>query len=58
MSVDELDYRWPIVVQREVISRSIDVHKRKGTAGAVKRALGALGVRVDLVEWFESGGKL
>ena len=57
MSVDEWDYRWPVEVRREVIRRSIDVHKRKGTAGAVKRALGALGVRVDLLEWFENSGK-
>ena len=57
MSVDEWDYRWPVEVRREVIRSSIDVHKRKGTAGAVKRVLGALGVRVDLVEWFENDGK-
>ena len=42
--------------RRELIRRSIDIHKHKGTAGAVRRALGALGVSVEFKEWQDLPG--
>lgn len=42
-SVDEWDSTWTEPVQREVVAQSIEVHRRKGTVGAVRRALAAAG---------------
>ncbi len=55
-SVDVWESDWPGTVKREVIRRSIEVHRLKGTRRAVEIALDALGVRIDLAEWFEYGG--
>ena len=53
LSVDNWDSRWPESVKREVIRESVKVHRKKGTRSAVENALKALGVRIDLTEWFE-----
>lgn len=42
--------------RRELIRRAIDIHKHKGTAGAVRQALGALGVSVEFKEWQDLPG--
>ena len=54
MSVDEWDIIWPADIKRSVIKQSISVHQKKGTRGAVRRALDALGVNIELKEWFET----
>lgn len=43
LSVDEWDNGWAEGQKRAVIAASIDVHRHKGTRGAVKRALAATG---------------
>jgi len=53
LSVDAWDTAWPEAVKRDVIRASFAVHERKGTVGAVKKAMAALGVDVDLVEWWQ-----
>lgn len=55
-SVDVWDPAWPEDVKREVIRRSFEVHRIKGTRKAVESALDAIGFNVDLSEWFEHGG--
>ncbi len=55
-SVDVWAPSWSEATKREVIKRSIEIHRIKGTAGAVRRALGTIGFRTDLSEWFEHGG--
>jgi phage tail P2-like protein len=42
LSVDEWNPAWGDDVKRRVIAESISVHRRKGTRGAVRRALEAL----------------
>lgn len=55
LSVDSWDGRWPEDKKRAVIRQSVMVHRKKGTRGALERALGALSVRIELQEWFEPG---
>ncbi len=53
LSVDEWGDAWPESAKRQVVAESIQVHLHKGTRGSVQDALAALGVTVDLTEWFE-----
>lgn len=55
-SVDVWEATWSEVMKREVIKRSIVIHRIKGTAGAVRRVLSTIGFRTDISEWFEHGG--
>jgi phage tail P2-like protein len=55
-SVDGWDEALTEGPRRTLISRSIEIHKHKGTAGAVRRALGALGVSVEFKEWQDIPG--
>jgi len=56
VSVDYWDSNWPVEIKRKVILESHVIHRLKGTRGAVRRALGAMGFDTDIVEWFEAGG--
>lgn len=56
VSVDYWDSNWPVEIKREVILRSHVIHRLKGTRGAVRRALLAMGFNTEIVEWFEAGG--
>jgi phage tail P2-like protein len=51
-SVDEWDAAWTDEQKRDTIRRSIVVHRYKGTIGAVREALAALGVDAQVQEWF------
>lgn len=56
-SVDAWNTAWPETVKRQVIADSLDVHRVKGTIGALKRALNALDLdAVAVSEWFETAG--
>jgi phage tail P2-like protein len=50
LSVDEWDGAWPVETQRQVIAASIDQHRKKGTVGALRRALERLGYEVEIDE--------
>lgn len=54
-SVDVWDESWPEAQKRAVIKASRFVHRHKGTVGAVRRALDALGIGLEIREWFETG---
>jgi len=56
MSVDNWDSQWPEQVKRDTIKNSIAVHQRKGTVAAVRTALDALGVQVEISEWWQTNG--
>lgn len=56
-SVDHWRSSWPEATKRAVIAAAPEVHRLKGTRGAVRRALQAMNARVDLREWFETGGQ-
>ena len=53
LSVDNWNSDWPAEIKRAQIADSIEIHRRKGTVLAVKLAMEAFGVQVDLKEWFE-----
>ena len=53
LSVDEWDAKWSENRQRRAIKAAIGVHRRKGTIGAVKRALAAIDYDVSLIEWHQ-----
>lgn len=50
--VEVWDSNWSDEQKRAVIKASFEVHRKKGTVGAVKNALAALGVSLTVVEWF------
>lgn len=52
-SVDVWNDTWTEQRKRQTIAAAFEVHKYKGTIGAVKSALNALGYDSNLVEWFE-----
>lgn len=52
-SVDEWDTDWTEQEKRDVINASVEVHKHKGTIGAIDRALKPLGYLIEIVEWWE-----
>jgi len=54
LSVDNWNSAWPTPVKRQQIANSIEIHRRKGTVSAVKKAMAVFGVQVELSEWFET----
>ncbi|WP_201556279.1 phage tail protein I [Psychrobacter sp. 72-O-c] len=56
-SVDEWNDNWTVETQRAVVKNSIAVHQRKGTLGAVKRALAVMNYDTSVIEWFEKNPK-
>lgn len=43
--------------KRDLIKRSIEVHRYKGTKYALMRIFDMFGIKGDIKEWFETGGK-
>lgn len=57
VSVDVWDEKWAVEIRRNVIKASVFVHRKKGTIGALKKALSAFNFDSVLIEeWFETGG--
>lgn len=54
LSVDNWDAGWPIAVRRAVIANAIAVQRKKGTVGAVARAIASFGAAMTLREWWET----
>lgn len=57
VSVDVWSNDWPEATKRAVIAASPKVHRLKGTIGAVRRALAAIGIETRVVEWWEDGSR-
>lgn len=51
-SADEWSSAWEVTQKRQAVKQSVEVHRHKGTVGAVKTAMTALGIEVQLQEWF------
>lgn len=51
-SVDQWDASWTDAQKRATIKAAVAVQKRKGTIGAVRASIAALGVNVQVQEWF------
>ena len=57
VSVDDWSDNWSLAVKRNVIKASINVHKKKGTIGALRSALEAFNYEnIAVEEWFDYGG--
>ncbi len=57
VSVDDWNDDWEIDIKRNIIRASIKIHKKKGTIGALKKALSAFNfVDIKIEEWFEYNG--
>ena len=52
-SVDDWDTNWTTEQKRQTIKQSIVSQRIKGTTGAVKKQLSALGYDVQIIEWFK-----
>ena len=56
LSVDDWSDNWSEQIRRNVIKASVEVHRKKGTIGALKKALQAFNYEnVKVEEWFEYG---
>jgi len=53
LSVDNWDPEWGEQKKRGTIAASVAVHRAKGTPDAMRRALAALGLRLEIVEWWQ-----
>lgn len=51
-SVDEWSTDWSVAQKRGAIKAAYNVQRHKGTVGAVRSALSALGIGVQIIEWF------
>ncbi|MGQ5522650.1 phage tail protein I [Chitinimonas sp. PSY-7] len=51
LAVEGWDETLDETKRRALIRNSIAIHKRKGTAGSVRRALDSLGIKVEFKEW-------
>ncbi|EGL8528303.1 phage tail protein I [Salmonella enterica] len=56
-SVDRWDDSWAEITRRQTIAASYDVHRKKGTLGAVRRIVSAMGYLATVSEWWEFGGE-
>src|SRR5690348_8371423 len=52
-SVDEWDTNWTADQKRAAVQSSVYVHQHKGTIGALRQALDALGYTIETQEWFQ-----
>lgn len=53
-SVDRWVETWPVDVKRKVIAESFNLHQRKGTRAAIRKAVEPLGFVVEFVEWYRT----
>lgn len=54
LSVDEWDDDWDEATQRKVVATSAQIHRLKGTAGAVRLAMASQGHDTKMVEWWQT----
>lgn len=56
-SVDDWDASWPESTKRAAISAAVGIHRKKGTAQAVKDAIAVVNKAAEVLEWFETNGQ-
>ncbi|EGZ47740.1 phage tail protein I [Neisseria wadsworthii] len=54
-SVDSWSDDWQESEKRAVVASSFEVHRQKGTVGAIKRVVAALGYECKVTEWWQAG---
>ena len=52
-SVDRWNPDWSETIKRKVIRDSFEVHKRKGTVGALRRVVEPFADLIDITEWYQ-----
>ena len=52
-SVDRWNPDWSEAIKRKVVRDSFEVHKRKGTVGALRRVVEPFADLIDLTEWHQ-----
>ncbi len=53
-SVDRWDEAWPEATKRAVVAAAFEVHRKKGTIGALRRVIEPFGYLVAVHEWWQS----
>lgn len=53
LSVDEWNDGWDEATQRQIVANSVQIHRLKGTVGAVELAMNSLGHDTKLIEWWQ-----
>ncbi|MDO3529467.1 phage tail protein I [Ralstonia pseudosolanacearum] len=53
-SVDRWNPAWPLATKRAVTAAAYFVHRRKGTIGALRRAVEPLGYLIRVIEWWQT----
>ena len=52
-SVDRWDPEWSETIKRKVVKDAFEVHKRKGTVGALRRVVEPFADILDITEWHQ-----
>lgn len=52
-SVDRWDPQWSEAIKRKVVKDSFEVHKLKGTVGALRRVVEPFAEIIDITEWHQ-----
>ena len=52
-SVDRWDPEWSEAIKRKMVKDSFEVHKRKGTVGALRQVVEPFAEIIDITEWHE-----
>ncbi|WP_227317435.1 phage tail protein I [Cedecea davisae] len=55
--VDFWDPEWSEAQKRQTVKDAAYIHQHRGTAGAVRRSLSAVGYPTRVIEWFEDAPK-
>lgn len=55
-SVDQWADSWPESIKRQVVNDAFEIHRYKGTPFAVQQALNSLGIKTNILEWWEHSG--
>lgn len=53
-SVDRWDPGWPLATKRAVTASAYYLHRKKGTIGALRRAVEPLGFLIRVIEWWQT----
>ncbi len=53
-SVDRWNPSWPLATKRAVTAAAYFVHRKKGTIGALRRAVEPLGFLIRVIEWWQT----
>lgn len=53
LSVDEWNPDWTEAQKRNVIKASVEIHRHKGTFGAVRRVAESFGLGIAIQEWWQ-----